>query len=164
MSAFDPEELLARLAEGGVVFVVVGNTASVIQGAPVMTMDLDVVIEQSGENYEAVADVLTALHARPLGSTRPAAPIEETVLMGAGVNRFDTDAGPLDVMMHLTAVGSYADLEERAEQVTIRGHTVLVARLEDVIVSKEAADRDKDRATLHVLRAALVAREKDTNS
>ena len=45
----------------------------------------------------------------------------------------------------------FADLARQAVEVTIRGVGVSVAALEDVIRSKEAADRPKDRRSLPVL-------------
>ena len=49
----------------------------------------------------------------------------------------------------------YADLSARAIQLSIRGIEVPVAALADVIRSKEAADRERDRLVLPTLRALV---------
>jgi hypothetical protein len=49
----------------------------------------------------------------------------------------------------------FADLEQSALVFDLDGLEVPVASLEDVIRSKEAADRPKDRGQLPILRALL---------
>ena len=52
----------------------------------------------------------------------------------------------------------YDDLRRDAGEVTFRGLRILVASLADVVRSKEAAGRDKDRRALPVLREILARR------
>ena len=49
----------------------------------------------------------------------------------------------------------YTDLRRRALEITIRDTPVVVAALADVVRSKEAAGREKDRLTLPTLRRLL---------
>jgi hypothetical protein len=49
----------------------------------------------------------------------------------------------------------FESIHSRSVRVAIGGQVAVVASLEDVIASKEAADRDKDRAQLPVLRNTL---------
>ncbi len=68
-----------------------------------------------------------------------------------------TDAGDLDLV--LTPAGfpeGFAQLRSDAVEVSlVDGAVTAVAALRDVIASKAAADRDKDRAALPYLRALL---------
>ena len=66
-----------------------------------------------------------------------------------------TDHGRLDVTFVPSGTQGYADLARDAEHLTILGVEVDVASLADVIRSKEAAGRDKDRLVLPVLRRIL---------
>lgn len=57
--------------------------------------------------------------------------------------------------MNPAGTGGYADLRREAIDIELRGVRVPIASLADVIRSKEAAGRDKDRRVLPVLRELL---------
>lgn len=63
-----------------------------------------------------------------------------------------TRFGDLDLAFEPHGTRGYEDLRRRAKELEIRGVTVVVADLSDVIRSKEAAGREKDRLTLPTLR------------
>ena len=63
-----------------------------------------------------------------------------------------TDLGRLDIAFEPSGTQGYADVARDAVHLTILGTEVDVASLADVIRSKEAAGRDKDRLVLPVLR------------
>jgi len=50
-------------------------------------------------------------------------------------------------------VGGFDQLNDRAEEVEVAGLRIFIADLDDIIASKEAADRPKDRAQLPLLYA-----------
>ena len=54
-------ELLGALAAGEVDFVVVGMTAGILHGAPVSTLDLDIVHARSADNVARLLRVLAGL-------------------------------------------------------------------------------------------------------
>lgn len=56
-------ELLERLDRGKVRFIVVGGVAAILEGAPITTLDLDVVYERSPENLERLLEVLESVEA-----------------------------------------------------------------------------------------------------
>ena len=64
-----------------------------------------------------------------------------------------TRCGDLDVAMAPAGLDDYDDLVAAADEYDLGGPRVRVAALADIIRSKEAADRAKDRATLPVLYA-----------
>lgn len=157
MTTLDVRRILMTLVDHDVRFVVAGMGAAVLQGAPSTTVDIDVVLLPDFDNYEALAAALNELNARrSRGDGGP--PIEDRDLMGESVKNFLTDAGPIDVLPFLIGVGPYDVVAARAVTLTLRGRQFLVARLEDVLASKEASDRPKDRAAFPVLRATLEAR------
>ena len=60
----DGGELLRRLADAGVEFIVVGGAAAVLHGAPITTEDLDIVHRRSPENVSRLKSLLDELDAR----------------------------------------------------------------------------------------------------
>lgn len=158
MTTLDVRRMLTTLVDHEVAFVVAGMGAAVLQGAPATTIDIDVVILPDFENYEALANALNILRARRSpGDVGP--PIEDRDLLGESIKQFLTDAGPIDVLPSLIGVGGYEIVAARAIEMELRGRTFLVARLEDIIASKLASDRPKDRLAVSVLEATLDARD-----
>ncbi|MBL9008808.1 MAG: hypothetical protein JNJ46_31400 [Myxococcales bacterium] len=76
-------KLLEVLSQSGVEFIVIGGAAGVLHGAPVTTLDLDIVHRRTPENIAKLLDVLRQLgvyfHHRRLRSGRRLA-----VPLGAG--------------------------------------------------------------------------------
>jgi hypothetical protein len=71
----------------------------------------------------------------------------------------DDDTGlQADFMPVIHGVRSFASLKSRAESRTVGGFAVLVASLDDIIKSKKAAGRDRDRAVIPILEKTLRAR------
>jgi hypothetical protein len=69
------------------------------------------------------------------------------------IESFASPVGYIDVFREAQAVGGYERLAARAEPVEVAGVEILVADLDDVIASKEAAGRPKDAAQLPLLYA-----------
>ena len=61
------------------------------------------------------------------------------------------DGLQLDFMGWIDGVKSYESVRGRANAFEIGGHSMLVCALDDIIRSKRAAGRDKDRAVLAIL-------------
>lgn len=155
-AAFDPVAALAALSRAGVEYVVVGQAAVILRGFPGTTVDLDIAPRHDIDNAERLVAALDALHARhaPLhDDDAPGPPPDERDFLGwSQVRRYVTDAGPVDVVPRPIGVGDYTDLARDGDVVDVAGHHVVVASLDDVIASKEAAGRPKDRAALPGLR------------
>jgi hypothetical protein len=76
-------DLLRLLATGDVQFIVVGMTAGVLQGAPVSTIDVDIVHRRSPENVMRLLKVLGDLDAVARHDPRRLRP-QESHLIGTG--------------------------------------------------------------------------------
>jgi len=152
--AFD--ELLRRLAEANVEFVVVGGLAVNAWGVVRGTKDVDVVVAPEIENLKRVAEVAVASggHVQQgeslLGSTIS---IASALASGEQV-AIETDLGRLDVVQGLDGIPSYADLRSRASEADILGVIVAVCSIEDLKAMKQAAGRTRDLADLEDLDAA----------
>jgi predicted nucleotidyltransferase len=140
--------VLAALKSARLEAIVVGNVAAILQGVPVTTQDLDLLIRDTPRNHEKVAALGRALGAR----ARKISALTSTL-------RLDLRAGTVDLLFDaLSGNLTFESLRSRAVRLRLGGEQAIVARLEDVIASKEAADRPKDRAQLPTLRDTLRVR------
>ena len=152
---FRPEQLLEVLTRRRVRYVLIGGFAAVIHGSPYLTTDLDVVPDAAPDNLEHLSDALTELHAKVWTESDPeGVPFDHdaTSLASKRMWNLVTDLGWLDIAFEPSGTQGYADVARDAVHLTILGVEVDVASLADVIRSKEAAGRDKDRLVLPVLR------------
>ena len=152
---FGPERILAVFEEHGVRCVLIGGFAAVIHGSPYLTTDVDVVPANDRRNLERLSDALSDLHARVWTSAEPGGvPFDHSAESLGRVRlwTFVTDFGRLDITFEPSGTSGYDDLARDATHLTILGVGVDVASLADVIRSKEAAGREKDRLVLPVLR------------
>jgi hypothetical protein len=126
--------------------IIVGNAAAAIQGAPVTTQDVDLLVRDTPRNREKLLRLSEILGAAKPVSIGPLTSAE----------RISGGAWPVDILFE-TLPGNlgFASLRSRCRAVPIADVTATVASLEDVIRSKEAAGRPKDLAMLPILRDAL---------
>jgi hypothetical protein len=154
MTELDPERLLRALVEHEVEFCVIGAVAAWLQGSPAVTLDLDVMPRRDLGNAEKLAAALNSLGARPLGS-EASAELEGAYFLGWQTQRFDTEAGPLDVVPNAAAIGGFEDVA--TIQLALGDLLVRVITIDEVIASKEKLGRPKDIAALPALHATREA-------
>lgn len=148
-------DVLRRLAAAEVEFVVVGMMAGVLRGAPVLTVDLDLVHRRSVENVSRLLRVLGELDATYRHDARRLRPAESH-LLSAGHQLLSTTHGDLDCLGSVGEGRTYEDLLARAPELDLGdGLSVHVIDLPTLIELKEIAGRPKDLAALPVLRATL---------
>jgi hypothetical protein len=151
--------LLRVLERHRVAYVVIGAQAAVIHGVPVVTEDLDITPARDPENLERLAAALGELKPRLRtadDSTGVPFPVEPDLLATAETWNLTTRLGDLDLAFMPSGTRGYDDLHRGATPVPLgAGLVVDVASLADVIRSKEAAGREKDRAQLPLLRRTL---------
>jgi len=160
---FRPEKLLDVLARHGVHHVLIGGFAAVIHGSPYVTTDVDVVPDPAAANLERLSAALDELHAKVWTDAVPAGvPFDHDAASLAASRTWNlvTDFGRLDVTFEPSGTRGFADVARDAVHLTILGAEVDVASLADVIRSKEAAGREKDRLVLPVLRRILEETER----
>lgn len=154
---FDPLRALRTLNEHQVRYVLIGGYASSILGAPIMTNDVDICYERTPENMNRLAEALQSLHAtlRVAGVDEELPFVLDGRTLAAGdCFTFRSDAGALDVLGTPSGTGGFRDLDAGATSYDLgEGLVVRVVSLDDLIRMKEAANRPKDEAHLHVLTA-----------
>lgn len=158
VGVFAPQEILAALDRHGVRYVVIGGLAAILHGAPHVTTDVDIVPEEALRNLERLSEVLRELNAKiRVAGEEDGVPFGHDADSLARVRIWNlvTDRGNLDITFQPSGTYGYEDLRRDAVRMTVRGVEVPVAALADVIRSKEAAGRERDRAILPTLRRIL---------
>jgi hypothetical protein len=155
MKTADPVEILRRLVAAEVDFIVVGMAAGVLRGAPVTTIDLDIVHRRNAENISRLLTVLRGIDATYRHDSRNLRP-EAPHLASPGHQLLTTNQGDLDCLGTVGDGEAYEDLLARAPALQVQaGLNVHVLDLPTLISLKEKAARPKDLAALPVLRATL---------
>jgi predicted nucleotidyltransferase len=158
MAEFAPQDVFAALERHGVRYVLIGGLAAILHGAVHLTTDADIVPEFGRENLSRLSSALKELNARIRVAGEPQGiPFDHSAesLSRVQIWNLVTDGGNLDITFVPSGTRGYDDLVGDASPVVLRGIEVPVASLADVIRSKEAAGRDKDRLVLPVLRRLL---------
>jgi len=135
-------------------FVVVGGMAALLQGAPVNTLDLDVVYDRAPGNVRRVLSALTELDAIFREDPQRLRP-NELHLASTGHKLLETNRGPLDLLGTIEENTGFDELIADSEWLAIGELRVRVLSLARLIRLKEKLTRPKDKAMLLILRATL---------
>jgi hypothetical protein len=134
--------ILSALVEARVEFMIVGLSAAALQGAPVVTDDVDLWFKNLG-----VPGMVRAI--RAAGATYvPLFDLNPPMLVG-------DHAQPFDLVINMSGLGEYDDEIENTVEIKLADVSVRVLSLERIIASKAAANRPKDRLVIPVLRNTL---------
>lgn len=157
--SFDPAGVLQTLVAHDVEFLVVGGVAAVLQGAPVVTQDLDVVYALDASNGVRLLAALETLDAVVRGDPRQLR-LGPSHLATRGHKLLMTRLGALDLLGAIQLDLGYEELRGDAEWFELDGYRVRVLRLEKLIELKRVLGRAKDLAMVPVLEAALLERRR----
>jgi hypothetical protein len=140
-------EILAEVfGRHGVSYLFIGKSGAIFHGYPDTTQDADLFLEKTAENGARVAAAL-----RELGF-----PVDDRLErdLVKGKDFVQIRSGPFDLDLVFAPDGIETFAEAKARSVVIDGKFP-VASLEDIICSKRAANRAKDRESLPRLEAFL---------
>lgn len=159
-------EVLNRL---GVEYVVIGAFAAIAQRAPIpATRDIDLTPSASVANLERLSAALHELDARirAEGLSEGLKFDHDGPSLGrAKVWNLICEHGEFDLSFFPSAFDlGYEELAHRAHRMDVEGTIVVIADLEDVIRSKEAAGRPKDLQVLPLLYRRLQQRGDEAGS
>ena len=132
--------------------IMIGNSASMLNGAPVTTQDIDLLVRDTRTNRRRLNRF-----AEEIGGSVPM-PVSELSKVEWIEGRL---AVPVEIHYDRISGGlTFSSIRSRAQIVPVGDEKLRVAALTDVIRSKQAADRPKDRAVLPILRDTLAVKEK----
>jgi len=141
--------VLKALKESSLEAIVVGSVAAVLQGSPVTTQDMDLLVRDTPTNRKKIAALGKRLGSRPraISDLSPAL-------------RIDLPAAAVDVLFdRLPGDLGFEALRARSLSIAVGRQTARVACLEDIIASKAACGRPKDLAQLPLLRETLKVKQ-----
>jgi hypothetical protein len=139
--------IVAAMAEVKLEAILIGNAAAAIQGAPVTTLDFDFMFRATPANLAKLKKFALKLEAVILRPYYPVSALYRVVNDDRGLQA--------DFMPLIHGVKSFNSLRSRAEKIEVGERWLWVAHLSDIIASKRAAGRSRDKAVLDILEATL---------
>jgi predicted nucleotidyltransferase len=140
-------EVLKAMRQHRLEAILIGNAAAALQGAPVTTVDFDFMFRETPTNLRKLKSVSRTLDAVILRPYYPASKLYRLVNDERGLQ--------VDFMPAIHGVRSFNSLRSRSLSVTVAGCELRLASMPDIITSKRAANRPRDRAVLEVLEKTL---------
>jgi hypothetical protein len=141
--------LLERLANNGVDFVVVGGFAGVVHGCTYVTQDVDICCDFSPANLlvlqKAISD-LDPVH-RMTPKRLKLKLTEETCAQFKNLY-LDTKEGQLDCLSFIDGLGDYVRAKQESELIEIEDTKMHVLNLDALIRTKKAMNRPRDRLAI----------------
>lgn len=148
-------ELLGRLIEAEIRFVLVGGLAVNAWGYMRGTRDVDLVPDPDRENLAKLDALRRELEGKvDVGGQLLRADAITTFLRTGDRTLVRTALGEVDVLQGLPQVPPYAQLAEKATEVDMDGLVVSVCSLEHLLEMKRAGKRHRDKDDLEALEAA----------
>ena len=138
--------------------MLIGALAARLQGFPRLTADADITPARDLHNLNRLAAALRELDARVFTEAVPeglAFDCSAQTLSRAEMWNLVTAAGRLDLAFTPSGTAGYEDLIRGALRFEVYGTELLAASLEDIIRTKEAADRPQDRQDVVIMREIL---------
>ena len=138
-------DLLRRLAEHGVDFVLVGGMAAAAHGSSVVTEDVDICLRFDLPTLAHLLEALRGSH--PRHRMQPArSPLSDDPAAYLGWKNLYlvTDEGQLDVLGDISGVGPFDALLPGAVDLDLGGFRCRVMGVADLVVAKRTLGRPKD--------------------
>ena len=146
MGAFEyrqAQEIRDALARHGVRYLFIGKSGAILLGFPDTTQDADIFVDRSPENGRALAEALVGLGF--------ALTPEEVSDIERGKDFVQLKNGPFDLDLVFAPDGIDRFDAAWGRRIEVEGFPV--CHLDDIIASKAAANRVRDRESLPRLRA-----------
>ncbi len=150
----DQINLLRRLSDAGLDFVIVGGYAGVVHGCSYVTQDIDICCLFAPENLLNLQKALAGLH--PVHRMTPGRkPLELTAENAAQFTNLylDTDLGRLDCLSEIAGLGNYTQVEQASESIEVDGTLVRILTMDALIEAKKAMNRPRDQEAIRQLEA-----------
>jgi hypothetical protein len=135
-------EFLKILKEHEVDFILIGLSAAALQGAPVVTQDIDVWFKDlNSKEFKKALRETNVTYIPPIGLNPPMFAGESTDL--------------IDIVLSVTGLASFDEEFGETLEIELTDFKVRVLSLEKIIQSKRTLNREKDKLVLPVLEDVL---------
>lgn len=151
--------LLRRLLDSEIDFVLIGGYAAIVHGASQVTHDLDICAVITEEQLIKLKSALRDLEPKHRMNPSVQLSLDDFPVKGKSIDNYylRTNAGVLDILKDVSAVGDFQKLKSNANTIRIFGHECKVISLDDLIKAKTAMTRPKDKSVLEEL---LIVKQK----
>lgn len=163
MVDFQPESIFQALADHGVRYVLIGGLAATLHGSNLRTGDADICPARDPEDLERLAAALRQMAARVRANGSPDGvrfACDARFLERVQVCNLVTKYGDLDISFQPAGTQGFEDLARGTVTYRLGKLDVPTASLDDIIRSKEAANRPKDLQALPTLRTLRLETER----
>ena len=139
------KELVVRLRQNGVDFVLAGGFGVVAQGSSLVTRDVDVACRMEKDNLLRLFSAFEELHPVHRMTPQRLSFTREQAERGGLSNLYlSTDWGQLDCLGEIKGIGGYAECLAESEPIEIDGAIIRVLSLDALIRAKRAMGRPRD--------------------
>lgn len=133
---------LRELVKNKVPFMVVGLSAATLQGAAVVTQDIDLWFEKLDHpGLRKALKKVGGIYVPPIGMNPP-------MLAGKHLEMFD-------IVLNMDGLGEFKKEIRNTVEIQLGRFKVRVLSLDRIVASKEAAGREKDKLVIPVLKETL---------
>ena len=145
-------DLIIRLIQADVDFVLVGGLAAVTHGSSMATQDIDICCDFSSRNLLRLQSALMGTNPIHRMTTKQL-PLQLTEDNCNNLNNLylDTDIGQLDCLGEILGIGDFQEVKKRGEAIELDGHPCRILCIEALITAKKAMGRPKDIETIKQL-------------
>jgi hypothetical protein len=153
-------QLLQRLADSQLDFVIVGGFAGVLHGSALVTRDLDICAVLTPENIERLRGTLKDLDPRHRMTPQRLSFLKVPAIGESVDNLYlQTDWGIVDILSSILGLGDFESIKANSEIIEVAGKECRLISLPDLVRAKESMGRDKDILAAKELRAIAAMRE-----
>lgn len=146
--------LIERLVNNGVDFVIVGGIAGIVHGCTYVTQDIDICCDFSPANLLALQGAISDLDpVHRMTLRRKKLELTEESCSQYNNLSLDTTQGQLDCLVFLNGLGGYSRVKQESEVFDVEGTKIRVLNLDALIRAKKAMNRPRDREAVSQLEA-----------
>ncbi|MEN6383901.1 MAG: DUF6036 family nucleotidyltransferase [Phycisphaerales bacterium] len=156
--------LIDKLRDSNVQFVIIGGLAGIVHGTTRTTQDVDICCKFTPENILKLFNAIKDTH--PVHRMNPGRPVLD--LNPVNVKNFknlylDTDIGQLDCINEVQGIGDFEEVFKNAVTINIDERNYQVLSIDALIKSKQSLNRPQDKLDILQLEAIKQARQKKEN-
>lgn len=146
--------LLERLVNAGVDFVIIGGFAGVVHGCTYVTQDIDICCDFKPATLLALQKAISDLH--PVHRMTPGRKKLELTERTCGQFKnlyLDTDIGQLDCLSFIDGLGDYGEVRRESELIEVEEMKMRVLNVDALIKTKKSMKRLRDKEAVLQLEA-----------
>lgn len=145
--------ILKKLCDGGVDFIIIGGFAGIVYGCTYVTQDIDICCDFSSKNLLRLQSCLKDINpVHRMTSNKNPLELTEDNCKDFKNLYLATDIGQLDCLSFVEGLGKFEDIIGKSRKIEIDNYIFNVLTIESLIKSKQALNRPHDRLAVNQLK------------